>query len=325
MAVSERMADLLDSDGFAYGVFLNAKAACDDYGRIPADPRKFKALACPMSRKKEPSFDKALLAMVDAGVATLYEVDGDRYLEISEYNNVERTHWASVGQPDYPARPDWTPPASLVEYIISAKDYRVTPMRYGLRPEQVPGWKPLSRPKKKGGSDVGVAYPYDTPVIGVSSDSSDSTSDSTSSVDVENGNGNGNGNGSTEPPPQQFGHQVACNNKLVAAIVAYFKDVKAPEESQEYGLTLVRALKVANAGQTEETVLEAVTNGKGPKSGQEHSDNFGPERFLQRLLDTQGDGKIARLRGPPRIGNAPMTRADAIAEAERLEAARSGR
>ena len=58
-----------------------------------------------------------------------------------------------------------------------------------------------------------------------------------------------------ETPPAQLGHMEACHSRIVASCVAYFHDIKAPEDAQEYGLSIVRQLKAENAGITAEAVL----------------------------------------------------------------------
>jgi len=119
VVTSTRMAALLDARGPAYGLYIQAKAVCDDYGRLPAEPRKFKALAAPMSELSVNEVADALDLMEQIGVTRRYQVDGETYMEIAAYNEIEDTYWLNVGRPEYPAPPDWTPPATLIEFLAS--------------------------------------------------------------------------------------------------------------------------------------------------------------------------------------------------------------
>jgi len=127
------MAALLDARGPAYGLYIQAKAVCDDYGRLPADPRKFKAKAAPMSDLSLQEVVDALAAMEQIGVTRTYTVDGERFLEIVSYNDIEGTDWRNVGLPEYPHPPDWTPPPSLTDFLSKyAGANGIYHERYGL-------------------------------------------------------------------------------------------------------------------------------------------------------------------------------------------------
>lgn len=148
---STRMASLLDKNPLAYALYMNAKATCDDYGHMEADPRKFKATACPMSEVTLKKIAMALDAMEASGVIRRYEVAGDTYLEIHCYNEIEDTYWLNVGRPDYPFPADYQPPASLVEFIRAhSENPKVSPERYGLTREQVFGENDAAQTPKRG-------------------------------------------------------------------------------------------------------------------------------------------------------------------------------
>ena len=133
VVLSERMADLLERNPLAYGLFVNAKAVCDDYGRLPASPRKFKGLASPLTGHSLLKVEKALADMEACGVIRIYGVNGDSYLEIIYYNEVEETEWRNVGKPEYPAPEGWQPPQSLLDFLTKYADQAgVFPARYGL-------------------------------------------------------------------------------------------------------------------------------------------------------------------------------------------------
>ena len=143
---SERMATLLESSPLAYALYMNAKAVCDDYGRIEASPRKFKGLVAPLSGIPIDAVAKAIEAMGNVfaedgmPLVNLYSVDGDRYMEIVGYNDVEETDWRNVSKPSFPEPDDWTPPKSLLTFFIryAPRDSRVTLERYGLRVTHFP-------------------------------------------------------------------------------------------------------------------------------------------------------------------------------------------
>lgn len=151
---STRMAALLDANPLAYALYMNAKAVCDDYGHLEAEPRKFKALACPMSDVTLKKVAAALDAMENSGVIRRYEVAGDTYLEIISYNEIEDTYWLNVGRPDYPFPTDYQPPASLIEFLHDHRDNKkVYPERYGLTPQQVFGENDAAETPKQGSDE----------------------------------------------------------------------------------------------------------------------------------------------------------------------------
>ena len=129
---SERMATLLERDPLAYSLYLNAKAVCDDYGRLEGTPRKFKGCVAPMVELPLADVERALLVMEQVGVIRAYTVDGDDFIEIVGYNEVEGTNWRNVGMPDYPPPPWWEPPQELLDFIAESPDPRIKPERYGL-------------------------------------------------------------------------------------------------------------------------------------------------------------------------------------------------
>ena len=165
---STRMAALLDTRGPAYGLYIQAKAVCDDYGRLPADPRKFKAKAAPMSDLSLQEVGDALAVMEQIGVTRTYTVGGERFIEIVSYNDIESTDWRNVGLPEYPHPPDWTPPQSLTEFLdkyagangIYHERYGLTaprPKREGNATEARPRRArsaPAPRPKREGNADA---------------------------------------------------------------------------------------------------------------------------------------------------------------------------
>jgi hypothetical protein len=135
IVLSERMADLMDRNPLAYALYMNAKAVCDQYGRLPASPRKFKGLAAPLTSYTPAKIGKALEDMAACDVVRLYEVDGDAYLEMIGYNDVDGTDWRNVGAPEYPAPPGWAAPEDLITFLIEYSHQKgVYPERYGCDP-----------------------------------------------------------------------------------------------------------------------------------------------------------------------------------------------
>ena len=142
---SERMAALLDLNPLAYALYMNAKAVCDHFGRLPGTARKFAALACPMSRSISiEDIEQALADMASVRssegepLVRFYTVGADTYMEIVGYNEIDATEWRNVGLPEYPHPDGWVPPASLLVFIAEATDgqrdrkSRIRPERYGL-------------------------------------------------------------------------------------------------------------------------------------------------------------------------------------------------
>src|SRR5512133_3786483 len=115
VVTSDRMNHLLETHPFAYAIYMNAKATSDDYGRLPAEPRKFKAVVAPMCDRPAEDFCNAINSMAACGVVTIFEVGGDKYLQIANYHSIESTNWALVGKPEYPHPDDWTAPPELCE------------------------------------------------------------------------------------------------------------------------------------------------------------------------------------------------------------------
>ena len=143
---SERMQTLLETNPLAYALYINAKAVCDDYGRIEGSPRKLKGRVAPMASLSLADVEQAIRAMEECGVVRSYQVGGDQYLEIAEYNKVEETDWRNVGRPEFPAPPWWEVPQALQELLDTSTDSRIKPSRYGL---------PVDGPSGDGRATVG--------------------------------------------------------------------------------------------------------------------------------------------------------------------------
>jgi hypothetical protein len=134
------MSALLEQDPLAYALYINAKATCDDYGRIIASPRKFRSIVAPMATLTLKSVEDAINTMVsiynDAGepLVRMYESDGEQYMEIVGYNETEDTNWVNISKPQYPRPDDWKPPQTLIDFIMNrcGTDSRITLERYGL-------------------------------------------------------------------------------------------------------------------------------------------------------------------------------------------------
>jgi len=288
---STRMAALLETNALAYGLYLNAKAVSDDYGRIVADPRKFKALAAPMSDIPLSDVSAALDCMETCAVVRRYQVNGDLYLEILEYNTIEGTDWVNVGQPDYPCPEGWTPPADLVEFIVArgSTDKRIKPSRYGLTPEQVPGYHPP--PAKKGGKvgrPSGERRPRavrlsSEPQPTVEGGSVPSASASSSVSEVESRKAVSEGN------PADFNHMEACGDPFIAEFTAYLAKLVPVQKAQDWSCDLHRRVCAEGSGLTEAEVLAALRDGNPPR-GKEQSFT---ENYLDRLVKEKARGSAA--------------------------------
>ena len=291
VVLSERMADLLDRSPLAYALFMNAKAACDDYGRLPASPRKFKGLVAPLTSYSPAKVEKAISDMAAGGVITLYRIEGDDYLEITGYNDIEETDWRNVGKPEYPAPEDWQPPEELIRFIATATDgsadkkSRIYPERYGLSPEQFRRWAEhwgiIARPS-----------PDSRPMVGGASESeSESESegnDSLQSAGVRDAGEDG----------FQDGHMALCNYPELSPALEAAQPRWTLAKRRGFVLDLIAAIEDPNTPVARQEVTEwLATDGMRPS----YADRG--DSYLRRM--------IAKREAAKRDG-VPDARADPI-------------
>jgi hypothetical protein len=186
---SERLTKLLAKNGFAEAIYWRLKAHADDFGRYLGDAHAVAAGVCPRNiiegHFKLRKVEQALSDMQECGLIAFYEVDGKKYLEIVDYNTHAHDKWANIGRPEYPAPPDWQPPADLVDFLVAnSKSRNVTAERYGIGIECWP---------------KGTEYPFNTRSIPVEQGGnrrdSDSDGDSDSDKDTTDGDGDARGCG----------------------------------------------------------------------------------------------------------------------------------
>lgn len=134
---SRRLSELLARHPFADALFWRLKAWCDDYGRFLADPMK---VLSKVAGRAAIEFGLPLATVADAldvleelNLIRRYEVDGELYLELVDYDKHDAPLWLNVSRPEYPAPPWWTPPVSLVTFLADHIHKRnVTLARYGI-------------------------------------------------------------------------------------------------------------------------------------------------------------------------------------------------
>ena len=154
---SDRLTALLAKNGFAEALYWRLKAMADDFGRYYGDAAEVATGICPRNiihghfRLKK--VEQALADMEACGLVRFYEVGGRKYLEIVDYLSHAHEKWSSVGKPEHPAPLDWTPPPSLVEWLVEhAKAKNVSPGRFGVCIENWP---------------AGIQYPFNTHSEGI--------------------------------------------------------------------------------------------------------------------------------------------------------------
>lgn len=136
-ADSRRLSETLAQHPFADALFWRLKAWADDFGRFHADPMK---VLTKVAGRAAIEFGLPLSAVVEAldvlerlGLIRRYEVAGEQYLELVDYDSHGSPLWLNVPRPEYPAPPWWTPPQSLITFLRDNLHKRnVTLARYGI-------------------------------------------------------------------------------------------------------------------------------------------------------------------------------------------------
>lgn len=131
------LTELFDAYPRAEGVFYRMIAAADDYGRLPADTPLLRAKICPRSSLPDKKITTEVNRLVNSGKVTRYTVRDEEYLAIVNYHRYQETDWSKTGKPEYPAPPDWEPPAELVSFVESHATTGKFPWsRYGVNEPQ---------------------------------------------------------------------------------------------------------------------------------------------------------------------------------------------
>jgi len=306
---SDRLTALLNRNPLAEALYWRIKAHADDFGRFVADPAEVGAAVCPRNliggSLTVPKVAKALDDMAACGLITFYEVGGKRYLEIVDYFNHAHENWSNISRPEYPAPEGWTPPETLVQFLIqNAKSRNVSPERYGVSIECWPkGIEypfnthsiPIEYPSNTLGDTLGIDLRLKTLDIDSEEDKGVSRARAREAHRLE---------ADDDPPGPD-----PINNPLVGAALAYFWRCNPPiisqREAQEWALNMSRLLGGTNAV-SEKQVIDALNREPGALSppdtaAQEH--RF-PDRYLNRLSRELGDsanGGGKRRRGPATI------------------------
>lgn len=86
---SKKVAALTD---FEFRLYILLFTLASDYGRYDADPQFVTSNALPYSKITASKVAAALQSMRDKGLITLYEVDGNQFLEIAQWDARVRSH-----------------------------------------------------------------------------------------------------------------------------------------------------------------------------------------------------------------------------------------
>lgn len=120
-------------------LFFRMIAACDDYGRLPADAWKLKSQTAPMLPEDLEQIAGAIQTLKEHNLIDLYEVDEEPYLFLENWFEYQDLKWFAVGKPEYPHPPDWRPPNDLLEWVYrhsidtsADNSSKYAPSRYGL-------------------------------------------------------------------------------------------------------------------------------------------------------------------------------------------------
>ena len=100
-AVNARCGKLGD---FAQALFPLIVVNADDFGRLEGDAFTVKHKVFPVSPRTEEDFETVLQAMSDVGLIRFYEVGGDRYLEVVNFDR-EQPGLHKRTKSDYPDPP----------------------------------------------------------------------------------------------------------------------------------------------------------------------------------------------------------------------------
>ena len=293
---SKRLRRLLKDHPFAFGLYMIAKAVSDDYGRISADPDKFKLKAAPGIDVPLQEIAAAIDDMLLCEVVSRYEVDGDVFLELVEYNKVEETNWQIVGAPKCPHPPGWIAPPGLCEHIIASMSKAL--QQEGGKSKSVPARYHLML------SNCGA---YAQQVQGICSAYAKHIGSTPSSLvlsspvlDVvvaveEEGN-----SGAVAPPPddaEQERHITDGHDPVIQAALAYFTTPNPPILSQakakQYGREC-RAHLQGNSDFNDAEVIEAFRT-NAPQTGNERT--FAGNWFERLRRERDGTKQRASPRG----------------------------
>lgn len=124
---------------FAERLFFRMIATCDDYGRLPGSAFGLASRACPGIGKSAKQIMEAVEVLAEHNLIERYQVDGNDYIHLPGWFEHQAQKWFATGSPEYPAPPEWEPPASLLEWLAAKRDAKgelgapiYPPSRYGL-------------------------------------------------------------------------------------------------------------------------------------------------------------------------------------------------
>lgn len=124
---------------FAERLFFRMIATCDDYGRLPGSAFGLASRACPGIGKSAKQIMEAVEVLATHNLIERYQVDGNDYIRLPGWFEHQAQKWFATGSPEYPAPPEWEPPASLLEWLAAKRDAKgelgapiYPPSRYGL-------------------------------------------------------------------------------------------------------------------------------------------------------------------------------------------------
>jgi len=149
---------------------------CDIEGRIEADPLYLKSIVFPRIKSWTPAkIDKCLKELHEAGLIYLYEINGDRYLEVVKFKKYQNLRPDKEAESSIPAPPEQLPsysrssPAKVkLSKVKISKDnnniYIATPKAVATFYTQIKNYF-ISAYKKKFNSEPAIDFGKDGRVV----------------------------------------------------------------------------------------------------------------------------------------------------------------
>jgi hypothetical protein len=323
-AESVSLSELLDEEPEAFALFMLMLAKAGVWGRFPGHPKLLKARVAPMSERLTAKRIAELVPLLEKHeVVTGYTVDGVALL----YNTNHFTYngkqaWHRVGKPEFPPPPGFCVPTGLAAYLTDVHAGKYKNKTVAGECEKMRLVYDHSTGVVHGSSLGLVAVEAALQTLDVRRETSDvrrETSDVRNDEKTEEKK-------STGAPagwqlPADF-HAITSNYpEIDNALRAHFGTwTQAYRERWWYQAACSLDSDAASRiGFGVDDLLRCIAD--DPPTNSSRGDWYTDEQI--KRLRRERDAAKPRP-GPQRLGNAPMTRAEAIAEAERLEAARNG-
>lgn len=150
ISTSKKVAKLDDAGAL---IFTWLQSHTDDYGRMDGDALTVKAKVVPMRDYDEDHVEERLQKMHDLGLIFRYEVDGEKYLEVTDFNEHQ------TFRNDRPRRDLYPKPYTNGIPVVNQKDTKDVPMGEKRQPK-------LSQVKLSQANIVKGKKPFTTKIEG---------------------------------------------------------------------------------------------------------------------------------------------------------------